>query len=84
MQLGGISLHGEIEIADGKSADDVSNRAPGEVYVHARIAGDILNQGDAALLIRRQPNFHGVDVIGHVLRVLPARCLQNAQMHFRC
>src|SRR2546426_7945238 len=70
LQLGRIALHREIEIADGESADYVPNRAPSEGHIHARIAGEILNQADAALLIRRQPNFHGADLVGDALRLL--------------
>ena len=69
LQLEGIALNSEIEIADGKPADDVAHGAAGEIYVHTRGAGDVLDQRDAFLLVRRQPDFHGVDVISHSLQL---------------
>ena len=67
LQLEGIALDGEIEIADGKAADDVADGAAGEVKIHARGAGYVLHQVDALHLIRRQPKFHRVNVISHSL-----------------
>ena len=65
LQFEGIALDREIEVADGKTADDVADRASGQVNVHTGGARDVLYQGDAALLVRRQPDFHGVNVISH-------------------
>ena len=65
LQLEWISLNREIEIADRMSADNVAHRSAGEVNVHPGSAGNILYQRDALLLIRRQPQFHCVDVVSH-------------------
>ena len=67
LQLEGIALDGEIEVADGESADDVADGPAGQIDVHAGGAGDVLNQGDALLLVGRQPEFHRVDVVSHSL-----------------
>src|SRR5581483_3743168 len=65
LQLYGIALNGEVQIADWESADDVANGTAGEINIHSGIARNILNQSDAFLLIGRQPEFHCVDVISH-------------------
>ncbi len=67
LQLEGIALNREVKVANGKPADDVANRTAGQVNVHARVAGNILHQRDPALLVGSQPDFHGVNVIGHAL-----------------
>jgi hypothetical protein len=66
LQLEGIALDGEIQIADGEAADDVANCAAGKVKIHGRIAGNVLHERYAALLIRREPDLHGVYVISHL------------------
>ena len=75
MQLEGIALHGEIQVADGKSANNVADSSSGQVDVHAGGARDVLYQGDAALLVRRQPDFHCVYVVGHAFLRMPLRAL---------
>src|SRR3954462_15344841 len=65
LQLEGIALNSEIEITDGESADDVADGAAGKVKVHARSAGNVLDQADAFELVRRQPDLHRVNVISH-------------------
>ena len=55
LQLERIALNGEIEVADGKAADDIAHGPAGEIDIHARSAGDVLHQRDALLLVRRQP-----------------------------
>src|SRR5579859_1241723 len=67
LQLEGIALDGEIEIADGKAADDVADGAAGEVKIQARGAGYVLHQVGTLHLIRGQPEFHRVNVISHSL-----------------
>ena len=67
LQLEGIALDGEIEVADGKSADNVADSAAGEVEIHARGAGYVLDEADALQLVRRQPDFHRVNVVSHSL-----------------
>ena len=51
LQLEGIALNREVQIANGEPADDVADGAPGEVNVHARVAGNILYQRDPPLLV---------------------------------
>src|SRR5207244_4353290 len=65
LQFKGIALDGEIQVADGEAADDVSHCTAGEVNIHPGGAGDLLNQGDALLLVRRQPELHRVYVVSH-------------------
>src|ERR1700722_13398939 len=65
LQLKRIALDGEIEVADGKAADDVADGAAGQIERNARRAGYILHEVDALHLVRRQPDFHGVNVISH-------------------
>ena len=65
LELEGIALNGEIQVADGEAADDVTDGAAGQVEIHARGAGYILHQSDALQLVRRQPEFHRVNVISH-------------------
>ena len=67
LQFERIALDGEIEVADAEAADDVADRAAGEVKIHARGAGDVLDQADALELVRRQPDFHRVNVVSHSL-----------------
>ena len=67
LELERIALNGEIEVADRKTADDVADGAAGQVKIHARGAGDVLHQPDALQLIRRQPDFHRVNVVSHSL-----------------
>ena len=43
----------------------VADGAAGEINVHSGVTGDVLNEGDAFLLVRRQPEFHCVDVVSH-------------------
>ena len=61
----GVALHGEIHIPDGESGNHVADGAAGEVKIHARRASNVLDQSDALELVRRQPDFHGVNVISH-------------------
>ncbi len=49
LELEWIALNREIEVADGEPADNVADRPAGQVKVHARGAGYILNQ-------RRRPS----------------------------
>src|SRR5579859_1127371 len=67
LQLEGIALDGEVEVADAESADDVANGAARQVKIHARGAGYVLHEADALELVRRQPDFHRVNVISHSL-----------------
>src|SRR5439155_7582445 len=67
LQTEGIALHGKIEVADGKTTDDVPHGAAGEINIHPGFARHVLHQDHATLLLRREPHFHRVDVIRHAL-----------------
>ena len=67
LQLERIALHRKIEVANGKAADDVADRTACQVDIHAGRARNVLDQGDATLLVRRQPDFHRVNVVSHAL-----------------
>ncbi len=45
LQLEGIALNGKIQVADGKSADNVADRAAGEVEDSFRRRGQCLAPG---------------------------------------
>ena len=51
--------------ADGGSTDQVADGAPSEVDVHLLGTGEVLHQGRAARLLRREPAFNHENVIGH-------------------
>src|SRR5581483_8337246 len=70
LKLEGIALDSEVEIADGKTGDDVADGAAGKVNIQPLNPGQFLNQTYSTLLFRREPGFHGVDVISH------SSCLQ--------
>ena len=57
LQLERITLNGEIEVADGEPADDVTNRAARQIEIHARGAGNVLAIGlnDLKILIKTFP-----------------------------
>ncbi len=65
LQLERIALDSEIQVANGKAADDVAHRTAGQVNVHSGVARNVLDQRDAFLLIGRQPQLHGVYVVSH-------------------
>src|SRR5262252_8970263 len=71
LQLKWIALYGEIKVTDGESADNVTYRTARQVDIHSCRPGDVLYQRNCALLIRRQPDFHRVNVISHALSCLP-------------
>src|ERR1700730_13266840 len=60
-----ISLNREIQIANGEPADNVPDRATGKIKCDSRRTGYVLHKIDALRLIRRQPDFHSVDIISH-------------------
>ena len=51
-ELVDVSLDGEIEISNGKSADDVAHRSARQVDVHFMRAGDFLNLSNDLELCR--------------------------------
>ena len=58
LQLKCVALHGKVEIADNEAADNVADRAPGQVDVHFMGTGNVGHQRDCTLLVRREPGFH--------------------------
>jgi hypothetical protein len=67
--LKGVALHGKVEIADDKTANDVTDRAAREENVHFMGACDVRHQRQSALLIRRQPGFHQIYKVSHQVRI---------------
>src|SRR5205807_2288717 len=65
LKFEGIPLNREVQVADGEAADDVANGAARQVDVHTGGAGYVLHQADALQLVRRQPDFHRINVISH-------------------
>ena len=65
LQFQGIALDREIQIADGQSGQDVTNRPARQVDIHAMGAGRFLHQTHHLQLIRCEPDFHRVNVVSH-------------------
>ena len=65
LQFEGIALNREVQVADREPADNVPYRPAGKVESNSRGPGYLLHQIDAFHLIRRQPDFHRVNVISH-------------------
>jgi hypothetical protein len=70
LQLEGIALNGEIEVADGEAAGEVADGASGEENGHAGVASCITNEAKGVLLGRRKAIFEKVIVVGHGAEVM--------------
>ena len=66
LQLKRITLNAQVDVADGKSSDQIADGAAGEIEVQARVLGNVLNQVHTTLLVRCEPGFHAIDVICHL------------------
>ena len=68
-ELERVALHREVEIADGEPGNDVADGAARQVQVHLRRLRGVGHEGDCLLLIRREPGFQRVYVVGHAFLV---------------
>src|SRR5262249_52988433 len=80
LEFQGITLHGEIQISNRKTGDDVANSSAGEVEVDIRRFSGILYQSDCFLLVRCEPGLQCVDVISHAFLVAVPR-LERGVIH---
>ena len=79
-----IAFNREVQIANGKAADNVANGPAGEVKVNAVGASGFLHERNRSLLLRREPAFHHVDVIGHARNRNPGLAALNGRQRLSC
>ncbi len=63
--LRGISLHGEIEIAEGSAGNKVADGSARQINIESECGGEFLHAQHHGALFRRQPAFQQKHIVWH-------------------